>query len=165
MWSSKSSLGAVLLVSATCLVGASPAHAQASDFTSPAAVSLPSNVPRARSNLVWSGASLFALSYLASSLAATTGYSADDGLSSTRTPLWVPAVGPFVMMGSASSVGAEVLLALDGLAQIGGLTMFIYGLASPKMTHASEGTKTSFVISIAPLLAPGAPGAALVARF
>jgi hypothetical protein len=114
---------------------------------------------------VWTGASLFALSYLASALAATTGYSTDDGTSSSRTPLWVPAIGPFVMMGNTSSAGADILLAVDGLAQIGGLTMLVYGLASPKTSRAGGEATAPLAFSIAPLVAPGTSGVTLFTRF
>jgi hypothetical protein len=68
-------------------------------------------------------------------------------------------------MGNASSAGAEALLALDGIAQIGGLTMFVYGLASPKTSHAAGPTTSRVDLSIVPLLACGASGAWLVATF
>ena len=71
--------------------------------------------------LVSAGASIFVLSYLASSVAATTAYDDPGGSTSTRGALWAPAAGPFIQMARESSAGIEVLLALDGVAQLGGL--------------------------------------------
>jgi hypothetical protein len=113
--------------------------------------------------MVWAGASIFALSYLASAFSATTGYTADDGPMSSRTLLWVPAVGPFVMMGSTSSVAADVILAVDGLAQIGGLTMFVYGLGARGAAHVD--TPSGPHVSVAPLVAHRVSGATLVLTF
>jgi hypothetical protein len=118
---------------------------------------------RPRKEIVWAGASIFALSYLASAFSATTGYMADDGTMSARTPLWVPAVGPFVMMGSTSSAAADVVLAIDGLAQIGGLTMFVYGLRAPRAAHVD--TQSGPHVSVAPLVAHRVSGATLVLTF
>ncbi len=166
MWSSRRTplrRAAVLVATVALLFDASTAHAQAAAAASTEA---PSSRPRnAKRALVWAGASLFALSYLAAALVATTGYDTDDGTSSSRDALWVPVAGPFVMMGSASSVGGDVLLALDGLAQIGGLTMFAYGLATPTTTRISGEPHSRVEFSIAPVFARGSSGAAIVATF
>lgn len=125
----------------------------------------PSKLPHPNRELVWTGASLFALSYLASAISATTGYSTDDGLTSDRAVMWVPAVGPFVMMGTETSASSEVLLALDGLAQIGGLTMFVYGLASSKPMHTTSDGRSALRLSVAPLVTRSASGATLRVTF
>jgi hypothetical protein len=142
------------------LASASSLHAQTADAVPLAPAPAPR---RPRSELVWAGASVFALSYLASALSATTGYTADDGTLSARTPLWVPAVGPFVMMGSTRSVAADVILAVDGLAQIGGLTMFVYGFGVPSAPRVD--TQSGPRVSVAPLVAHHVSGATLVLTF
>jgi hypothetical protein len=120
---------------------------------------------RVRKALVVGGASLFALPYLASSLVAASGYSSDSGTVSTRGLLWIPAAGPFVMLGRSTSAAADVLLVADGLAQIGGLTLFVYGLAAPTTVLAPNDGEGKARVSIAPLFTRGSFGAALVGRF
>jgi hypothetical protein len=129
---------------------------------------------RVKKALVASGASLFALPYLASSIVAASGYKSivaaggyktDAGTVSARGFLWIPAAGPFIMMGSTTSAAADVLLVLDGLAQIGGLTLFVYGAASPETVLAPDDGQGKAKISIAPLFTRGTCGAALVGTF
>jgi hypothetical protein len=100
------------------------------------------------------GASLFALTYLASALVAATGYDSTSGTDTSRAALWIPAVGPFIMLGSVKAAGQDALLVLDGLSQVAGLTLFVYGLESKTLA-----------VSVAPTAARGAPGASLFARF
>lgn len=104
--------------------------------------------------LAWAGASLFALTYLASALVATTGYASASDTDTPRAALWVPAAGPFIMMGRVKAAGQDALLVLDGLSQVAGLTLFVYGLESKPLA-----------VSVAPSTAYGAPGAMLFARF
>ena len=148
-----------------------PAHAQASAAmpaatpTTPAATSDPNVTRPAPSPLIWTGATLFTLSYIASAVGATTGYDDDAGLTSSRAILWVPVVGPFIQVGSTSSAGWNILLALDGLAQIGGLTLFVYGIATSPRPTAVRSAPTALTLSVSPLIAPGASGATLVGTF
>lgn len=130
------------------------AAAPATPASGPAAQSAASRTPRAESALAWSGASLFALTYLGSALAATTAYATPSGTDSSRAALWIPAVGPWVMLGSRGSAAQDTLVVLDGVAQAVGLTMFVYGLASSPVA-----------VSVTPSAARGAPGAALLATF
>jgi hypothetical protein len=63
------------------------------------------------------------------------GHSLTDGRKDTWTPMYIPAVGPFVTMGTASSDlsgGGTALLAIDGIGQLGGLAMIIIGITVPK---------------------------------
>src|SRR5277367_3902028 len=71
--------------------------------------------------LVWIGASIFSVSYIAAALDATTSYLSDTDITTPHGALWIPVVGPFIVMGKTSGGGNEFLLALDGAAQIGGL--------------------------------------------
>jgi hypothetical protein len=163
-------IGAALLLTSTTARGqtAPPAapHALAST-PSPSASSggAPAHGSSTRSALVPIGASFFALPYLASAASAASAYGTDDGTSSSRAALWIPAAGPFIQMGSAGSAGAGVLLALDGLAQVGGLTMLVYGLASPPIFFAPSDDRSTPRISIMPLRAARASGAALFGIF
>lgn len=53
------------------------------------------------------------------------------------TPMYVPVLGPFITMGTASSdlsAGGSALLAFDGVVQVGGAAMIILGIALPKKT-------------------------------
>jgi hypothetical protein len=117
----------------------------------------------ARRPLVWAGATLFMVPYVASVLAATTGYLEPADTTSARGFLWIPAVGPFLMMGKASTAGQDALLVLDGLAQIGGLTLFVYGMTTPRMPGDAR-PKTG-ELEVVPMLAGGARGATIVATF
>ena len=88
-----------------------------------------------RKGLVIGGAVTFGVCYLFSALFASTLESANDALGSSNddyVPLYIPVVGPFITIGSAQSEGAGTfLLVIDGIAQAGGLAMFIAGLAAP----------------------------------
>ncbi len=108
---------------------------------------------------------MLALPYLGSALGATTGYDTEDGDTNSRGALWIPLVGPFVVMGDTKSAGVDVVLALDGLAQIAGLTMLIYGLASPVVVLIPKVAAGPMTISVAPLAERGASGASLVGTF
>ena len=120
--------------------------------------------PSTKRLLTAGGATLFALSYLASALAATTAYEGDASQTSSRGLLWIPAAGPFMMLGSATAAGGA-LAVLDGLAQLGGLTMFAWGLATPSSASSPADHETRPAVSIAPVVIAGASGAMLTARF
>ncbi len=145
---------------------ASPASAQSSAQTS-TPVAAPSSAASSPELAVWAGATLFSLTYIASALGATTAYTDDGGTYSSRTVLWVPVAGPFVQMASIDGAGWSTLLALDGLAQIGGLTLFVYGLLSPSAPPAQTARPASSrpTIALAPFALHGASGAALVGTF
>jgi len=114
---------------------------------------------------VWGGASLFALSYVVSAFSAATGYGADDGTVSSRAAMWVPLVGPFVTLGSSRSAGAGALLVLDGLAQIGGVALFVGGLAASAPRVLPPDATRPATLAIAPLVDPRAAGASVVGTF
>ncbi len=149
----------LVTAAAVSLLGSSPARAQPASGPPAAPAAQPTGAPGV---LMSVGASVFALSYLGSSLAATTAFYTDSASSSFRTDLWVPFVGPFAQMGSTSSAGLDVLLALDGLAQLGGMTMFVYGLAQTLPVHAAS---TAPRLSLGSLAVRGGSGAALVGTF
>jgi hypothetical protein len=171
MWSSdRARAGAASAVVLAAMTSAPPAaRAQAAVPPAPtvavAAAASPPPLPRPRRALVWGGASLFALSYMPSAFSAATGYQADDGTRSSRTAMWVPLVGPFVTLGRTSSAGADTLLVLDGLAQIAGLTLFVYGLASAAAGISPHDASSHVTLAIAPLADRRAPGASVVGTF
>jgi hypothetical protein len=120
---------------------------------------------RPRRDILSAGAALFALPYLASAAVATTGYTSDAATDSARGVLWAPVVGPFVWIGSSGSAAADVFLVLDGLAQLSGLSMFIYAIATPRAVLTPDKPEGAATITIAPVFARGVSGAALVGRF
>jgi len=155
---------------ATAVFVTSMAHAdpapEAAPATAPEAAPAPAlrRVLRSSKALVAGGGSLFATLYLASALAASDGYDSPDGTSNPRGSLWIPAAGPFIMLGHTTSAVADVFLVLDGLGQLGGLTMFVYGIATPKAILVPADTTTTKV-DVVPLVGAGISGAALVGRF
>ena len=90
--------------------------------------------PPRRAPVVVGGAVLFGSMYLISVLvgAAASDISSATGSSNPDGSLYIPAIGPFLQMGNTGSSTANVFLAIDGLAQCGGIAMFIYGIASPR---------------------------------
>jgi hypothetical protein len=58
------------------------------------------------------------------------------------------------MLGSRGSAAQDTLVALDGLAQAVGLTLFVYGVASSPVA-----------VAVTPSAVLAAPGAALLATF
>jgi hypothetical protein len=134
----------------------------------PAPASAPAHrtVLRPSKPLIAGGGTLFATLYLASALAASDGYDSPDGTSNPRGSLWIPAVGPFIMLGHTSSAAADVFLVLDGLGQLGGLSMLIYGIATPKTVLVPADT-TARKLDVVPLVGVGGggSGAAVVGSF
>jgi hypothetical protein len=151
------------VVAAVALVGLAPdARAQ----TAPP----PPSSATAASTWMSVGATTFAAAYMASALTATTDYYTDAATSSKRTDLWVPVFGPIDQIGKTSSAGLDALLVLDALAELGGLTMFGFGVAE-SMSHpsplraAAPGAATHPVLYLSSLPVAGATGAALAATF
>jgi len=176
MWSSRARPAFALWLIVSTVPGvltAAPASAQApapapasSPASSPAPASEASRVESSTGRpIVWVGATIFSLSYIAAALAATTSYTSDVEVTTPHGALWIPAVGPFIVMGKTSGAGDEILLALDGLAQIGGLTLFIYGQTTPKSAAPSPSADRNVTISIAPLVTRTTGGVAVFASF
>ncbi|MBM4360824.1 MAG: hypothetical protein FJ096_22200 [Deltaproteobacteria bacterium] len=110
---------------------------------------------RARRGLVIAGSVTAGVPFVVSFL---TGLSI--GLSGSRRegeafwPLMLPVVGPFVTMGTSGSEGAGTLwLALDGLAQVGGVAMLVGGLVAKTPKLVRETPTVSLVPSVD--VAPG----------
>ena len=85
---------------------------------------------RARRGLAIAGAATFGGPYLVSLLVGAT-LVADAGKNSGQyAPLMIPIVGPFIATSTLSSQGAGTFwLVVDGIAQVGGVGLFVAGLA------------------------------------
>jgi hypothetical protein len=161
----------------TLLVAAIPgtAYGDPADSASalPAATPAPP-APSVKSATEWTpqkrlmasaGATAFVLPYMASAIAATTAYPQDDGDTSSRAVLWIPAVGPFIALGDGYDALASFFLVLDGVAQVGGLSLLVYGLVTPAPAHVDDNDSTHAQVTFAPTLVHGAPGGAFAVRF
>lgn len=87
---------------------------------------------RIRKGPVITGAILFGVFYLFSTLAAAGGADSNPGGSNPEAALWIPGIGPFIQMPGTSTALGTWLLAVDGAVQTAGLSLLIYGIASPK---------------------------------
>ena len=89
-------------------------------------------VERTRKGLIIGGVITFGSLWMLSAMVAAANGDANKGKENPAAALYVPAVGPFIQMGSADSSTARLFLGIDGVAQCAGLAMFIVGLASPR---------------------------------
>jgi hypothetical protein len=121
-------------------------------------------VLRWNATLIEAGGAVFSTAYVASSLAAADGYDSPDGTSNPRRWLWYPGVGPFIMLGQKNPAVADVFLVLDGLAQLGGVAAFVYGIATPVSVPAPPATKAT-KLDVAPVFGAGVTGAAVMGSF
>jgi hypothetical protein len=100
---------------------------------------------RAKKGLVITGAVLFGVVYLLSTLVASVDDNSYDG--NRYSALWIPIIGPFIQLGSnGNASGDNETLVLDGLAQAAGVTMLVLGLAFPRhILVRNDLTSISFV--------------------
>lgn len=95
---------------------------------------------KVRGGLIGGGAGMLGGMWVLSVIIGAVGNAGHDrGLggdgSEPWTPMFFPVVGPFITMGTASSdlsSGGAAMLALDGVAQVGGAAMIVLGIALPK---------------------------------
>jgi len=116
---------------------------------------------RARLGLVIGGAVMFGVLYSFTAL----GASISNDAGTPASALYVPGIGPFIQMAQCSapcSATGNFFLAVDGVAQIGGVAMFIAGLAAPKTVLVRTG---SLDLHLAPVVARDRTGMAVVGRF
>ena len=85
-------------------------------------------ITRARTGLVASGTAMLAAGYVAMLFS----YLFADAFGDPTEWMLVPLVGPFFTIPHAGASEGRGLLALDGLLQVGGLTMFIAGLVAKR---------------------------------
>ena len=88
---------------------------------------------RIRKGLAIGGGVMFGSMYLLSAFGAAV---ASDTGDKNAWPFWVPAIGPFIAIGTEHNSGAgssslTFLYVIDGLVQTGGLAMLIAGIALP----------------------------------
>jgi hypothetical protein len=100
---------------------------------------------RTRTGLIVGGSLMFALPYLFSTLVAA-GYSDANGGSGGDNALYLPGVGPLIQMTNTSSALGNVVLAMDGALQCGGIAMLIYGIANPKTVLVRNDLATAPVV-------------------
>lgn len=116
---------------------------------------------RARLGLVIGGAVTFGTMYLFTAL----GASISNDAGTPANALYVPGVGPFIQMAQCQGCSAtgSFFLAVDGVVQVGGIAMFIAGLAAPKtvLVRNDFGLDLHFV----PVVARDRTGLALLGRF
>lgn len=120
-------------------------------------------VKRVRTGLVTGGAITFGVSYFISILIAAIG----QDLSGASNPFWpqfIPVVGPFIQMGVTPLATVAVYCTFLGLAQAGGLAMFIAGLAAPR-TYLVRDAYTKNNLQFTPFVTPTSSGFALSGRF
>jgi hypothetical protein len=137
------------------------------------------HVEHVRPRAVVGGASLFGTAYgISLTIAALNAPNSSHDPWMTNA-MFVPVVGPFISMGSSLSniagncgmwcglgVGAEALLAVNGLAQAGGLALMIYGLAHPATVvpdHPAQSHKVKLMPT--PIAGRGFAGAGLGFRY
>jgi hypothetical protein len=116
---------------------------------------------RIRKGFVIAGSVVFGVFYLFSSLIAAVGADANSGSPNPLGALWIPGVGPFVQMFRTTSSTGNWALAIDGLAQCGGLTMLVYGLTSPRTVLV----RNDLGLRVVPALDHGGGGFRLVGSF
>jgi hypothetical protein len=130
----------------------------------------PGYVPesRVRKGLVIAGAITLGVKWLIDIPVALILVAAEEvveGESTRYWPLFIPAVGPFITMGTATNeaTAAYVLLAIDGVIQTGGLAMLIVGLAAQEtvLVRQSKG----FDLKVAPVVGHDFQGIGLTGTF
>jgi hypothetical protein len=121
-------------------------------------------VERTRKGLIVGGAVTFGTLYLISALAASAGADSSkySGGSNPLAAMWIPALGPFIQMGSTESSTGKLFLAIDGAAQTAGAAMLIAGLVSPKTVLVRNDLAE---VRVTPMVAKGTAGAGLTGTF
>ena len=116
---------------------------------------------RIRRGLVIGGAVTFGVPWFLSAMIASIGdsVSRESGL----WPLYIPALGPFIAMGTLDAEGAGTFwLALDGLAQSGGIAMLIAGIVAQEKRLVRSNEVGSSVTVMPLRFGPNGAGLGLV---
>jgi hypothetical protein len=123
---------------------------------------------RARSGLVTAGVTLFGVTYgsslLATALDATLCATACASVGHDEA-LAVPGIGPFVQMARTTNPAGNAILALDGLAQLGGIAMFTVGLAMRQEVFVPDRAVETPRLVVTPVAGSGGAGFLLGGRF
>jgi hypothetical protein len=96
-----------------------------------------------------------------SALIAATVLSADTNAGEGVAPLFVPCIGPFITIGTSRAEGAGTFwLVLDGLAQTGGVVMFIASLVAEDkyLQRTRYPTQPTALLTPEMLAGPGSAG-------
>lgn len=120
-------------------------------------------VRRPRVGLIAGGAAMFGASYFISVLIAAVGQDVTGG----NNPFWpqfIPVVGPFIQMGVTPLATVAVYCTFLGLAQAGGVAMFIAGFAAPN-TFLQRDALAKHQLQLLPYFTPTNSGFALSGRF
>jgi hypothetical protein len=120
----------------------------------------------ARTGLAVGGGVTFGATWLLSAaigagLSEAWAHDSDIGNDDTAWPLFIPVAGPFIGIGTMhASYGPGFILVMDGLAETGGLAMFIAGLAAKKQLLVRDDVYDAQV-QLVPLAGPGVAGMAI----
>jgi hypothetical protein len=116
-----------------------------------------------RKGLVIGGSILFGAMYILTVLVGAGINDANGNHSSEGSFLFVPVAGPFLQMTKTDTSLGNVTLAIDGVAQAAGATMFIVGITSPKTVLVRNDLGE---VRVAPMrLGQGGAGMGLVGTF
>jgi len=114
--------------------------------TVPRGYALKSRSPR---SLLVAGTLSFGTAYLASLIGAATALTANSTSGTSYAPLFVPVIGPYIAIGTAQASGAgAVWLVLDGLAQTGGATLFVYSLVAEEKYLSRKARDTGSALDV-----------------
>lgn len=121
---------------------------------------------RPRTGLAIGGGVLFGAMYFLSVLGAAIVHDANNefGGKDNADALFIPGLGPFLQMSKTSSATGNVFNAIDGVAQCGGIAMFILGLTSQRSVLVRNDLAKPLVLPM-PYVAQGGGGFGLVGRF
>ncbi len=116
---------------------------------------------RSRRGLVTGGAVLFGVTYALNLL----GVAGTAILGGPRRENWLlaPGIGPFILMTQTTNAVGNVFLALDTFAEVSGIAMVAYGLASPVTVLVPN--EPAWGLGVRPMLGAGRTGVALVGQF
>jgi len=119
---------------------------------------------RTRWGLVHAGIWTFAGAYSLAALAAAVCEAPQPcGGPGSGAQLLVPGIGPFIVMARTDHISENVLLATDGLVQLGGVAMFAMGFVFRREVFVLDGRLPT--VTVTPLLGAGARGVAVVGTF
>lgn len=121
-------------------------------------------VNRTRTGLIVAGAVTFGSMYFITALVAAGNADAHSGGTNPAAALWIPGAGPFIQMTRTDSSTAGVFLAVDGIAQVGGLAMLVVGLTSPR-TVLVRNDLGKVEITPIPIVSKDVMGAGVVGTF
>lgn len=120
---------------------------------------------RIRKGLVIGGAVTFGSTYLLTAFSAAILVEAHTD-NSQYSPLFAPAIGPFITIGTAHASGAGVfVLVLDGLVQTGSIAMFVAGLAAPRTALVRNDVGKAKITPIPMTFGRSSAGLGLVGTF